>query len=438
MRITGFGLWGAALLPLCLFGASPALAQDGQGMSLERLHALALAERPELSLADARVREAEAGLLAEEAKSRPTIGFQADVALRPGGELVEIDGPGGRRLLVSGSPSLKEGAKALSANLGYGVGVAASWQIADFGQSAAREAVARAAVQVEAAGAAKSREALLQTVNEAYLAWLEAFELHKMIQGAVQGGEAMLAAVEARIQSGALPQTALVTAQADLAAIRLKAAYAEEAEMKSRAALSLICRSDLPEGAFPLKIVLDRPASEADEPDLELARLEAELRWAEAGREAVERLHRPVLKAELQLGLRGQSADLFPVYQLGLGLRFPFWDGGQQSAQAAQAAARVEAMQARLAIHQMKVKQSERLSQGDEARAQKRLELAQNLLAHQSERLKAAEAGFSEGILSQEALGRVQEAKRSAQAELLQVELQAMRLKLAGRSHAAH
>lgn len=400
------------------------LAAPQGTLSLQDARASALKSRPELVIIGARQTVAEAKVATAKAAERPKFAAKLDVQAAPGGELVEVQNDDGETLLVSGTHKLSDGSDAFQPTWSYGASVVMSWDIYDFGRTGAAKQAARAAVYARRAEAAHTRSQLLKAVDAAYLSWVSAHQRAAQSKAAAARVARQLADLGARIEAGALPESARISGQADEASAELRLAYAEAAEHKTRRALEQASGRTIPEGSAPDLSILKLGALQRTEgEDMELSALGAKQRAAEASARQAARADNPVLSASALLGLRGQSSSLFPLYKLGLGLSFPLWDGG--ASEAAERAARAQAKAAR-AAREKKIK--ERTAEHEAASedlklAERRVGIAERLLKLSEARLSDAESRYTEGAATAEELSRARERHAQASGELLTAQL---------------
>jgi outer membrane protein TolC len=127
----------------------------------------------------------------------------------------------------------------------------------------------------------------------------------------------------------------------------------------------------------------------------------------------------PILSAEGEGGLRGQENRWFPVYQVGVNLTVPIWDGGAESARAEMARAEAMALQ-----HQSKQTQyalSARRSslQRVYRSAAERVQLAEQVRSLVAEELRNAEERYTLGRGAIEAVLDARGALTRADSDLL-------------------
>lgn len=429
-------------------------------ITLAELRAQAMNQRHEVSIENTRLAQAKAQESIAAAGRMPTIAATVDTSLSPGGQLIELspelsglDGP----VVVQGSPTIDRGAAAFEPSFRYGGLIGVDWKVHDFGRTNALVRSARAETRAREKEAALTRRGLVAEVDAAYLAWLGASERERFEREALDRLRARRRDLEARVQLGALAPSMLLTVDAELASAELRVAYAEDDVERVQASVEAAIGGPLAAGAQPdpglLEIeapTLQRASSDssassgsssiAKRDDLEASSilvaantgstadlagdiLRARLDAMDANVDAYTKSWRPVLRVSAQVGLRGQSDHLFPVYQGSVGLSFPLWDGHQSGSRLLLAQAQRGEISARIAQHADERRKALKQTHQAIDRSTRRLDLARAFVDRANARLVDAEQRQLEGTASDQDVTSAREQKARASVEVLTAQL---------------
>lgn len=323
-------------------------------VTLSTVRAKALAAHPELVAEDARIVAAEASIREAQSAQKPRISADVDVAAGPGGQIVTIpedfDDQGNPALQVGGAPALGDDG-AFNINGRWSADVGLDWNLYDFGRTASAVRAARWEQRARDAQRAATADALIETVDQAYLDWLDASERGRFRAEALQRSRERLERLASRVDVGAASPSELWPARTDVAALELGLAEAEQVVAESRLALEAAARIELGPDARPDASLLTMGEPAAGLPsgpaDRTVAALEARIRSAEAEAKKHQRERHPELVGSLRLGLRGQVNTVFPNYRAGIGFQVPIWEGGEIAARVDEAEARARELRAR-------------------------------------------------------------------------------------------
>ncbi|MEO1229940.1 MAG: TolC family protein [Myxococcota bacterium] len=404
-------------------------AGDAPILTLERARAMALQQRPELAAARAEVAAAEAARDGVDAAAWPSLSLSAQVSASPGSQLLEVEvkDPEGSQALVSGTLPL-DADGTFEPLIRYAGSLGLSWSVWDFGRRAARRELAAAEGAIAAAREAETADEVRRAVDLAYLGWLAADARRAQIEGARAATETRLQDAQGRVEAGVAAGSSLLSFEVAKARARLREAAAQTDAAKAYLQLKSLLGDLAPDRARPDPGLL-HVGEPSPEPEISRA-AEARLRAAEASAQVAARSLRPEVVLEASAGLRGQQGFLFPVYQGGVGLRWPLFDGGRSAAAEAEASARARAAKA--------VAEQESL-QGDRRResrviasrgADRRVVLATELLEAARRLAEDAAEQFAEGRVDAGAVSRADDEVLDAKARLLEARLDGLRARL--------
>jgi outer membrane protein TolC len=152
------------------------------------------------------------------------------------------------------------------------------------------------------------------------------------------------------------------------------------------------------------------------------ARKEA-LREQRAAAEASARAHdhtfSPVLSASAQAGIQGLDDRQFPVYRVGVSVLVPLWDGGSEAALRAQARARAAQLGAQAEELERTARRTRERSRTLKNQAERRIAIADKLLAVCRTRVSQLEAASPLGAAGYVELADARNAASRAETELV-------------------
>ncbi len=439
----------ATALMLSLLGLVARNA-SAQIVTLDEIEVQAQRERSELIERQASIERAQAELAAVSSKSGPTLAVRTEAGLAPGRPLVRVEDIGGQRYLVQGSRPIGD-PNALVPQARYGALLLGKITLLDFGRTALGARAAEAAIGAERASLVQAKVELVQGARGAYLAWVEAHQTWQLAERDAEVAAARTVSVKELIAEGARPATDATLSSYDEQLARLRQNRARRAVEEALRALGASIQSPLPAHAVPDLDVLEPgplalpppttpgappsspqrgvPAATPDKPAA-LTALELQQQAALSAARAADRSAAPVLDASAEVGVQGQNDDLFPVYQAGLSLTIPIWDGGLQSAQAAIHRAEARGLEARLRLVERTLQAAQDAAQSRWQAATAELGLTLELLSTAEAMLSEAEEHYKSGS---DTLERVLGAQRSlvqARREVLTAKLETARARL--------
>lgn len=412
------------LLPTSLLLA--AHAARAEPVALEALERQALHERGAVAAARARVDGAEARILQAKAPYYPTLAAKAGASLAPGGRIVEVDG-----YYVAGSKALGSRG-AFEPLFRYDASVSLASRLYDFGRTAASVRAARAEREAAVAGADAERHGVVVEVRDAYLDWVSAQATRAILARSAADASALRASLEAHVAEGARPGAELASARYDEARAALDLERAESDLAAARLEVEQASGVTLSQTAEPDLTLLDRPAPTAAAPaDPAVRALERRRDAALASAEAHASPHRPILAAAADAGVHGQMSTPFPLYQVGVSLTVPLFDGGVEAASAAEASAQAKELAAEATDARRRAALERRHAELLLARSERRLALAERLVAAAEESVKHAEDQRELGVATFDAVVEAKVQVSRAELEVLGARLERARAVLA-------
>jgi outer membrane protein TolC len=381
-------------------------AARAEVVKLEELEARAVQNRASVASAGARVAGSEARIALAKVPYYPTVDLKTSAILAPGGRVIHVQDyaetqgapySSAQPYAVFGSRPLGDKG-AWYPNFHYDATVSVASRLYDFGRTAASVSAARADREATLAGVRSERTAVVLEVRAAYLGWLSAHGTRAILAQTASDAAALRAHTEANIAEGSRPGAELAAARFEEARAALDLERSESDLDTARLDLEQATGAPLASNAEPDESLLEREPPPTSAPaTADVAFLERRRDAFAASAKAHGHPYVPVLGLGLDAGLRGQGATPFPVYDLGLTLSVPIFDGGLESANASLATAQANdfAAQAREAQNKSQV-QAQR-SRSLLERSGRRVELAQALVAAADEQVKHAEDQYALG-----------------------------------------
>lgn len=404
-----------ALFVLCV--TSAVAAQAPVPVHLAELEKRAAAAGPRQRANDARLQSARARIASARAAYSPTLNLVTDASVSPGQRIVDIGG-----YKVNAAFPIGESDAFLPAAR-YGALLDLRSNLYDFGRTSAAVAAAEAESRAEQADQAHGRAQSVRDVRAGYVRWATAQALWAIAQRTQLAAAESLARTRAAIEEGARPaadQTAAESGEG-FAQLELERALAELES--ARADLGFVAASDLGAAAVPADDVLNAVPLEPQSVELgQKARLEAlreQRAAAEASAKAHDRVFAPVLSANAQAGVQGLNDKIFPVYRVGVSLLVPLWDGGSDAALRAQAQARSAQLGAQAEELERAAQRAQARSRSLKEQADRRIAVANKLLAICRTRVSQLEAASPLGAARYAELADARNAAARAETELV-------------------
>lgn len=397
-------------------------AASAEVVTLEQLEQLALENQAHWEVAEATTERVDAEVDAARAELRPTFLLDTTAMVAPGSDIERVSTTDGRVVNVRASPTVGE-ATAFRPNVRYDATIGMR---APLYSSQTRAAVKAAEAYRAAARAstAASRQDVLDHVRSSYLDWLMADREHDFAMASKRDASERRGRIADRVRDGDVPASELDSARYQELQAELGAANAEARLAGARNAVELAAGVELAPEAEPDPRLLDiEPMEQDSTANWEVEALE---RQGDAVREEA-RMHRktrvPVLAVIGQTGLTGINDKAFPMYQVGVNLAVPLWDGGKAVALAHAADARAMELEARAREARLTERDERDQAQIDRVHAEQRLALVDELVAVSERRVEQMKERYELGEASLESIEDAQAALRDARSRRVQIRI---------------
>jgi outer membrane protein TolC len=314
---------------------------------LGEIESRALSNPAAFSEARARIAQADAELEALRDARRPTVTLNVDTTVAPGGQLIDVQASDGEHFLVQGSRTLGSPG-AFDPQPRYGGIVVVQAGLLDFGRTANRIRAAERRAQSTRTEEGALRGEISRACRRAYLGWTVAYARQRLVEHRVHDEQARVDVLRGWIAAGSKPTADLAAAELEQVDVEMEAAEARGAVARARLDLQQATGVPLDAAATPDLDILEASSSIDEPPGAGFAAraLDQQADALVATAEAIERVRAPIVFATAQAGLRGQSSNVFPAYQLGLAIALPLWDGGVAAAHARAARAQADQLRA--------------------------------------------------------------------------------------------
>ena len=365
---------------------------------------------------DARLLAARARIQAARAAYAPTISLLTDATLTPGQRIVEIDGYKVNAAFPIGTSG------AFRPALRYGTMLDLRGNLYDFGRTRDVVAAAEAEARAEQADARHAEAESVRDVRGGYVRWASAHALWQIAERAHQVAAERLARTRAAIEEGARPEADLSAAESGDGFAQLELEGARSELESAREDLAFVAAAELPASAVPADDVLNATPVAKGESLGQKAQRDA-LREQRAAAHASARAHdhafSPVVSASAQAGIQGLNDNVFPVYRVGLSVLVPLWDGGAEAALRGQARARAAQLSAQAEALERSAHRAHARGRTLKQQAERRIAIADKLLAVCLKRVSQLEAAAPLGAASYLELQDARNAASRAQTELV-------------------
>ncbi len=274
------------------------------------------------------------------------------------------------------------------------------------------EARLEAAEQSQKAAVARAALTLRETARAVRTSWYsvqQARAEQEVAAWEVAQQQELLRLAHLQLEQGRAARVVVLRAEAEAAAAEgrreLAGADLAEAEAELKAAMGISVQSDLDYEAAPPELPLQATEEEdlrtalSDRPDLVAARYAVEARdrkVAEAVAEFSPQLYAMAMAERMQMGAL-QGGRLEGGYQVGLGIAWPVFDGGERAARVEQARAQREAGQLELERMELEATSQVLVARARAQAAWRALELAEAEVAAASEGLRIARLRYQAG-----------------------------------------
>jgi outer membrane protein TolC len=283
-------------------------------------------------------------------------------------------------------------------------------------------AVSRARLEATKAENEVTRSDLVAVVRASYLSWLSAVELHRIAAEATADGSQRSERVSALISEGARPRGDLAPVEADrlLSQLELERALSDMEE--ARMGLEYAVGEQLSPTAEPdLKLLDTQVTTKSSKPDPQLRLLVFQRAVFEATARLQRKAGMPAFTTAIAAGVGVQPDPLryLPVYQVGVGLSIPIWDGGGSDASADATDARVDELRLRLEDAEAERNQEHAKAALEAEHALKRRATAEQLIEVCTARVSDTETGYAMGAMQFDQVQQARSMLRRAQTELV-------------------
>jgi outer membrane protein len=403
--------------------AAPGVA-SAEVVTLRELEELALQNRARWEAVDATEVRTAAEVEAARAGLRPTFLLNADSMMAPGSFVEQVRTTDGRVVNVRASPTVRE-SSAFRPNARYEATIGLRAPLYDGPNRASIEAAEAYRASAKASSAA-SREELLASVRASYLDWLSADLEQDLATASTRDASEQRERIEARVADGDMPPADLDLARSEELEAQLAGADADARLAEARRAVESAVGSELPPDAEPdpglLRIELpQRDTLAASSWDVQALEREGDAARQEAQMHRKSRV--PVLAVVGQTGLAGINSYVFPMYQLGLNLTVPLWDGGRAVALAHAADARAVELDARARDAELAQQDEHEQAMLELAQAEQKLRLADALVSVSERRVDQARSGYELGEQSLDAVSDARASLRDAQSRRVRIQV---------------
>jgi outer membrane protein TolC len=411
----------AALVALLMAILDPGSAA-AEVVTLSELEAVALDNKARFEASEAATTQTRAEVGAARALKRPTFWMNITSVVAPGSNIEQVPTVDDRVVNVRASPTVSE-RTAFRPNVRYEGTIDMRAPLYD-GTTRASLRAAEAYHAAARASSSASRETVLTMVRAAYLDWLASYLDVEFARIAAQDAAAQRARIVARVDDGERPPSELDTARYQELQAELAASDAAARLRSARRLLESAVGSELSPNAEPdrelLSMTVDEPEAE-ESSEVEALELERDAAKEEAN--AYRKSRVPVLAVVGRTGLAGVNENVFPMYQVGVDLAVPLWDGGRATslAQAADARALELDVRARDARQEHRDERERALSEHESAVEQ--LALVESLVAISEKRVGQAQTSYDLGAGDLEAVANARAALREAQSRRVQIQV---------------
>lgn len=401
------------------------LAPEGAAaevVTLQELEEQALGNQARWAAVEAATTEADAEVRAARAGKMPSFWMNVMGGIAPGSDIERVLTTDGREVNVRASPTVRENT-AFRPNARYEGTIDMRAPLYD-GQTRASFKAAEAYRAAALASADASRETVLAMVRAAYLDWLATHLDHGFAVSAATDAKQQRERSTLRVDDGERPPSELDTARYQELQAELAASDAAARLDTARRLLESAVGTELPPDATPDTTLLSVDvAAASEEKKCEIQALE--LRRDAARREA--EMHRkarvPVLAVIGRTGIAGVNEQVFPMYELGLNLSVPLWDGGRAISLARAAEARALELDALAQDAHLEQTDERTEANAERENAEAQLVIADALVSVSEKRVGHAEASYDLGAGDLEAVADARAALREAQSRRVQIQV---------------
>lgn len=393
-------------------------------VTLQELEIQALENRERWEEVEATAAQASAEVDAARAAKMPTFWMNVTTLAAPGSNIERVLNTDGVEVNVRASPTVRE-RRAFSPNARYEGMIDMRAPLYD-GQTRASLRAAQASLAAAQASVNASKETVLAMVRAAYLDWLATHLDHEFASESSDEATAQRKRTAARVQDGQRPPAELDTARYQELESQLLTEDAAARLAAARRLLESAVGMQLPPGSEPDRslLAIDADADAASSlPTWEAEALELQQDAARQQADMFRKARVPALAIVGRTGLAGVNDQVFPMYQLGLSLSVPLWDGGQAVSLAHAADARASALQARARDARLQREGEHEQARIDRRNAERQLALADRLVALSEKRVIQAQDSYDLGAAELEEVVEARAALRDTQSRRVQIQV---------------
>jgi outer membrane protein TolC len=391
-------------------------------VTLPELEEQALRNQERWEAVEATTTQAEAEVKAARARKMPTFWMNIMSVVAPGSDIERVLTTDGREVNVRASPTVSE-QTAFRPNIRYEGTIEMRAPLYD-GQTRASLKAAEAYRAAAMATASASRETVVAMVRAAYLDWLATYLDHDFAATSAQEAKALRERAAARVSDGDSPVSELDAALYQELQAELVASDAAARAGAAKRLLESAVGAELAPGAEPDTALLSIQTTGSDsEVRWEVEALELRRDAASEEAEMYRKTRGPVLAVIGQTGVAGVNDRAFPMYQLGLNLSVPLWDGGRAISLAHAADARAIELDALARDARLQRMDEQQQALIEQKHAQEQLSLANDLVYVSEKRVVQAQAGYDLGAGDLDSVADARAALRDAQSRRVQIQV---------------
>lgn len=391
-------------------------------VTLQELEGQALENQERWEAVEATAAQARAEVDVARAGKMPTFWMNVMTVAAPGSNIERVLNTDGVEVNVRASPTVRE-RTAFRPNARYEGTIDMRAPLYD-GQTRASLRAAKAYHAAARASANASRETVLAMVRATYLDWLATHLDHEFALKSAADAESQRERIAARVEDGQRPPAELDTARYQELETRLLASDAGSRVDAARRLLESAVGTELPSSAEPDRSLLTvEPDTSGSQHGWEVEALELQRDAAREEADMYRKARVPVLAVVGRTGVAGVNDRVFPMYQVGLNLSVPIWDGGRAVSLAHAADARAAELQARARDARIEQDGEREQARIDRRAAERQLALAERLVAVSERRVAQAQDSYDLGAGELEAVAEAQAALRDAQSRRVQIQV---------------
>jgi outer membrane protein len=409
----------AAALLMAILDPGSAAAEV---VTLTELEALALENKARFEASEAVTNQTRAEVDATRALKKPTFWMNVMGIVAPGSNIEQVENVDGRLVNVRASPTVTE-RTAFRPNLRYEGTIDVRAPIYD-GQTQASLRAAEAYYAAARASSDASRDAVQAMVRATYLDWLATYLDAEFAETAAKEAASQRERTSARVDDGQRPPSELDAAHYQELRAELAASDAAARLQSARQLLESAVGSELPPDAEPdreLLVMTIREPQATEGAEVEALELERDAVREEAT--AYRKSRVPVIAVVGRTGLAGINQNVFPMYQLGVNLSVPLWDGGRAISLAHAADARALELDVRAQDAREEDRDERERALLEHETAVEQLALVESLVAISEKRVGQAQTSYELGAGDLKDVADARAELREAQSRRVQIQV---------------